>query len=377
MSNQFDVIVAGVGSMGSSTCYHLAKRGIKVLGLEQFDVPHARGAGHGHSRVIRLAYFEHPDYVPLLKRAYENWRTLEKDAGIDILHVTGGVYMGKPTSELIEGSLRAQKQHNIEHKELSHADLAAQYPMFKLPKDYVGMYENAVGYVLPEQAISSCVIEALRRGATIHGHEPVLSWSSDSSGVRVKTHKAEYTAKKLIFTGGAWSDRLITGLGIPLKVTRQVLAWVWPKNPDIFQSGRLPVWMIDHGTGGQHYGFPMVKEIPGFKLAYHSLGTPTDPDKVLRDPQPGDEETFRPLLQQMIPDADGPTLAIRTCIYTNSPDGHFILDNHPTASNVSIACGFSGHGFKFASVIGEIMADLATQGKTPLPAQFLGLKRFT
>ncbi len=376
MPTEFDVIVVGVGTMGSSTVYHLAKRGLKVLGLEQFDVPHARGAGHGHSRVIRMAYFEHPDYVPLLKRAYANWRTIEQDSGAAILHVTGGVYMGKPKSELIEGSLRAQKQYNIDHAELTHAQLADQYPMFRLPADYIGMYENAVGYVLPEQAISSYVIESLRRGATIHGHEPVLSWASDSSGVRVVTPKAQYTAKKLIFTSGAWSDRLVKDLGIPLKVTRQVLAWVWPKNPDLFQAGKLPVWMIDHGTGGQHYGFPMVKEIPGFKLAYHSLGSLTDPDKVIREPQPGDEETFRPLLQQMIPDADGPTLAIRTCIYTNSPDGHFILDNHPKHPNVSLACGFSGHGFKFASVIGEVMADLALHNKTTLPAQFLSLKRF-
>jgi sarcosine oxidase len=376
MSNHYDVIVVGVGSMGSSTVYQLARRGLKVLGLEQFDVPHTRGAGHGFSRVIRLAYFEHPDYVPLLRRAYQNWREIEKTACASILNITGGVYMGKPKSDLIKGSLRAQKQYRIEHEELSHSDLGQRYPMFRLPRSYIGMYENAVGYVVPEQAISSYCIEALRRGATIHGHEPVLSWNSTNGSVTVTTARETYTADKLVFTGGAWSNRLIGELGIPLTVTRQVLGWVWPKKPENFKLGQFPVWMIDHGTGGQHYGFPMVKEVPGFKIAYHSTGSPTDPDKVNRDPQPGDEETFRPLLQNMIPDANGPTLAIRTCLYTNSPDGHFIIDKHPRHDNVMIACGFSGHGFKFVSVIGEVMADLAEHGSTTLPVGFLGLSRF-
>lgn len=376
MPDHFDVIVVGVGSMGSSTVYHLARRGLRVLGLEQFDVPHTRGAGHGFSRVIRMAYFEHPDYVPLLRKAYENWRAIETEAGTGILHVTGGVYMGTPTSELIEGSLRAQRAYQIDHQELTHTELSKLYPMFRLPEHYVGMYENAVGYVVPEQAISSYCIEAMNRGAVIHGHEPVLSWSAKPSSVTVTTPRATYHASRLVFTGGAWSDRLIQSLGVPLKVTRQVLGWVWPKRPETFAYGRFPVWMIDHGTGGQHYGFPMVKEVPGFKLAYHSVASVTDPDKVIRDPLPGDEETFRPLLRDMIPDADGPTLAIRTCLYTNSPDGHFIIDRHPEHDNVAIGCGFSGHGFKFVSVIGEVLADLAMNGRTKLPAGFLGLSRF-
>ncbi|MCE9591502.1 MAG: N-methyl-L-tryptophan oxidase [Planctomycetes bacterium] len=376
MSDRFDVIVVGVGTMGSATAYQLARRGLRVLGLEQFDIPHTRGAGHGFSRVIRMAYWEHIDYVPLLRRAYEAWREIEADSGQAIMHITGGVYYGRPDSELITGSLRAQREHNIAHEQLSHRQLEERYPMFRTPKDYVGMYEDAVGFIVPEQSIASYCIGALSRGAELHGHEPVLSWSSTAEGVTVRTAKAEYSARKLVFSGGAWSDRLITDLGVKLVVSRQVLGWVWPKRPEIFQYGKLPVWMMDHGTGGVHYGFPMMPNVPGFKLAYHKVADAVNPDRVNRDPMPGDEETFRPLLRKMIPDADGPTLAIRTCLYTNSPDGHFILDTHPRHPNVAIACGFSGHGFKFASVIGEIMADLAMHGRTDLPIGFLGLNRF-
>lgn len=376
MSDLFDVIVVGLGSMGSATAYQLARRGVRVLGLEQFDIPHSRGAGHGYSRVIRLAYFEHPDYVPILRRAYDLWRQIEADSGQPILHVTGGVYLGKPDSELIAGSLRSQRLYNIEHEELTHRQLAERYPMFKPPPDYVGMYENAVGFVVPEQAIASHCIEAMNRGAELHGHEPVVSWTSDSQGVTVKTAKAQYRAKKLVFAGGAWSDRLVTDLGVKLVVTRQVLGWVWPRRPEVFQYGRFPVWMMDHGTGGQHYGFPMMPNVPGFKIAYHKPASPTTPETVCRDPMPGDEETFIPLINEMIPDAKGPTLAIRTCLYTNSPDSHFIIDLLPKHPNVAIACGFSGHGFKFASAVGQIMADLALEGRTELPIGFFSLKRF-
>jgi sarcosine oxidase len=194
----------------------------------------------------------------------------------------------------------------------------------------------------------------------------------------VRTSRGEYRADQLVFCGGPWTERLVRDLGVPLVVTRQVLGWVWPIEPALFELGTLPVWAIGRGDGSLYYGFPILPDggSVGFKIALHARGTPADPDRVAREVLPGDEETFRACLRQHIPRADGPLLAMRTCLYTNSPDGHFILDRHPRHPRVHLACGFSGHGFKFASVIGEVLADWCTAGRTDLPVEFLSLARF-
>jgi sarcosine oxidase len=362
--------------MGSSACYHLARRGARVLGLEQFDIPHVLGSSHGQSRMIRLAYYEHPDYVPLLRRAYELWHELETISGQKLLHLTGGLYIGEPDGEVVGGSLRAARQNGLEHEMLTPRELARRYPQFTIPDGWVGMVEPQAGFLLPERVVAACAEAALRCGATLHGREKVLNWSSGADGITVRTTRDEYRAKQLVFCGGAWSGTLLRDLGVALTVTRQVLAWVWPKEPAQFALGVLPVWAIDRGDGTLYYGFPMMADVPGFKVAHHGRGALTDPDKVIRDLLPGDEETFRPVLRQMLPRADGPLLSMRVCLYTNSPDSHFILDRHPRHERVTIACGFSGHGFKFSSVVGEVLADLTLEGRTTLPAQFLGLHRF-
>ena len=376
MSQIFDVIVIGIGAMGSSACYHLARRGVRVLGLERFDIPHALGSSHGQSRMIRLAYYEHPDYVPLLRRAYELWHELEAVSGQKLLYLTGGLYIGEPEGEVVGGSLRAAREHRLEHELLTKSQLEHRFAQFKIPNGWVGMLEPQAGFLLPERVVSAHAEAALRNGAELHGREAVMDWSSSAAGVTVRTTRDEYRAKHLVFCGGPWSGTLLRDLGIELTVTRQVLAWVWPKEPGQFALGTLPVWAIDRGDGTLHYGFPMMSDVPGFKVAHHGRGVVTDPDKVIRDVLPGDEATFRPILRQMIPAADGPLLSMRVCLYTNSPDSHFIIDRHPHHDYVTVACGFSGHGFKFASVVGEILADLALYGRTHLPAQFLGLSRF-
>ena len=376
MSPKFDAIVVGIGAMGSSACYHLARRGAAVLGLERFDIPHALGSSHGQSRMIRLAYYEHPDYVPLLRRAYELWHALETISGQKLLYLTGGLYIGEPEGELVGGSLRAAREHGLEHELLGPRELALRFPQLTIPDGCVGMLEPQAGFLLPERVVAAYAEAALRSGAELHGREAVVNWSSDAAGVTVVTTRGEYRAKHLVFCGGPWSGTLLRDLGVELTITRQVLAWVWPKEPDRFALGTLPVWAIDRGDGTLHYGFPMMQDVPGFKVAHHGRGPVTDPDKVIRDVLPGDEQTFRPILRQMIPAANGPLLSMRVCLYTNSPDSHFIIDRHPRHDRVTIACGFSGHGFKFASVVGEILADLALQGRTELPAQFLGLARF-
>ena len=376
MAEHFDVIVVGVGAMGAATCWSLAQRGIRVLGLEQFDIPNARGSSHGYSRVTRTAYYEHPDYVPLLRRAHELWSDLEQDSGEKIMHLVGGLYLGPADGGIVCGSLRSAREHGLPHELLDRAAVARAFPQFLVPDDWVGLLEPQAGFLLPELAISAFVDRALRRTATIHGHEEVRSWHATASAVSVVTSRATYRADRLVFTGGAWSNRLVTDLGVDLLVTRQVLGWVWPKTPAHFRMGSFPVWMIDRLDGTIYYGFPMMTLSPGLKVALHGPLRPADPENVERRDLPGDEETFRDCLRRFLPSADGPVLAQRTCLYTNSPDGHFILDRHPQHERVFLAAGFSGHGFKFASVIGEALADLATQGTTPLPIGFLGLNRF-
>ena len=374
--SNYDVIVIGVGAMGSSACYQLARRGARVLGLEQFDIPHALGSSHGQSRMIRLAYYEHPDYVPLLKRAYQLWEELESVSGQKLLHITGGAYLGPEKGEVVGGSLRSSREHGLEHELLDRDELCRRFPQFHVPEDWVALYEPRAGFLRPERVVAAYAESALRAGAELHGREAVMEWRADAHGATVHTTRAVYHADHLVFCGGPWSGKLLRDLGVPLVVTRQVLGWVWPRKPELFALGQFPVWAIDRQDGTLHYGFPMTSDVPGFKLAHHGPGEPTDPDRVEREPRPGDEETFRAVLRQMIPAGDGPLLSMKVCLYTNSPDQHFIIDRHPESERVTIACGFSGHGFKFASVVGEILADLATTGRTALPAQFLRLDRF-
>lgn len=372
----FDVIVVGVGAMGASTCWSLARRGQRVLGLEQFEIPNTRGSSHGYSRITRTAYYEHADYVPLLQRAHALWSELEAESGEEVHHQVGGLYLGPVDGDIVGGSLRSARTHGLPHELLDRAELARAYPQFNVPDNWVGLLEPQAGLLLPELAISAFVSGALHKGAEIHGHEEVLAWQAGPAGVSVTTTRGTYHASRIVFTGGAWSTRLIRDLGVELIVTRQVLGWVWPKNPAPFALGRLPIWMIDRLDGSVYYGFPMMTLGPGLKVALHQPMQPTDPDHVERRVLPGDEASFRDCLRRFLPGADGPVLAQRTCLYTNSPDGHFILDRHPQHERVLIAAGFSGHGFKFASVVGEALTELAITGKTPLPIEFLGLSRF-
>ncbi len=380
----FDTIVLGVGSMGSAACFHLARRGVKVLGIEQFGIPHSLGSHHGDSRMIRLCYYEHPDYVPLLQRAYQLWDELENHSAQRLLHMTGGIYIGPPSSEFIAGTIQAATAHKLDHQRLSRDDLRKRFPQFRVPDDFIGVWEPNAGFLLPEKVVAAHATLAMRHVAELHGHEPALEWSADSRGVTVRTASAAYSARHLIICGGAWSEKVLRDIGVRLKVTRQVLGWVQPRRPEMFAFGVMPVWAIDAPDGTQHYGFPMLEgeafgsARPGFKIAHHWHAEETSPETVNRVPRLEDEDDFRPTLRNLIPDADGPLLSMGVCMYTCSPDSHFIIDRHPhvASGNVTIACGFSGHGFKFSSVVGEVLADLATEGRTSHPIGFLGLSRF-
>jgi len=372
----YDTIVIGLGVMGAATCMELAKRGQHVLGIEQGSIPHALGSSHGETRVIRLCYYEHPDYVPLLRRAYEGWDAIGRSTGRTLLHLTGGIYMGPPDGAFIAGTRRAAETHGLEHEVLELADLRRRFPMFGVSPDMAGIWEPMAGAIMAEASVSACVERALHDGAHVHGHEQVRDWSADANRVRVETDRGVYHAEQLCICGGPWSGRLLGDLTLPLVVTRQVLGWIWPRDPSIFQPGRFPVWGMDDPDGHFHYGFPMLPGRPGLKVARHWIGPVTDPHTIDRSPGAEDRMEIEQLVQKTLPEAAGPVLSLSVCMYTNTPDGHFILGRHPHMERVCIAGGFSGHGFKFAPVIGEALADLVTRGRTDHPIEFFSPSRF-
>lgn len=375
-SKHFNTIVIGVGGMGSATCYQLAKRGRRVLGLEQFDIPHDQGSSHGHTRIIRLAYYEHPSYVMLLKRAYELWDQIERHTGEQILIKHGSIDAGPSDSWVFKGSLQSCIEHDLPHEVLTGAELSQRFPGYRLPFDTMALYQPDGGFLLPERCIVSYVNAATELGAEIHGRERLLDWEPHNDGVRVITDRAAYEADSLIFTGGAWSARLLPllrGLSVP---ERQVLAWLQPERPALFRPSSFPVFNV-LVEEGRYYGFP-VYGIPGFKVGrYHHFEEYVDPDDYHREPTVEDEEMLREFTARYFPDAAGPTMTLKSCMFINSPDNHFIIDLHPDYPQVSFATGFSGHGYKFASVVGEIMADLSERQQTRHDISLFSLERLT
>jgi sarcosine oxidase len=379
----FDVIVLGVGSMGSSTCYHLARQGIKVLGLEQFDVPNEMGSHTGQSRLIRKAYYEHPDYVPLLERAYHNWKQLENITGMQVYFETGLLYFGRAEHPVMKGVHESADLYGIRLDTLSANDLIATYPQIKIDDDYEKLVEPEAGFLTPEGAILSYTDQALKNGAVIKTNVKVIKWDKTDEGIEVTTAKNTYKAKKLIITAGPWAAKLVPNLSSTLNITRQMMAWVIPNKPELFDLDILPCWTIaDDDKPGIYYGFPILPagsfDGPvGFKIAHHFPGTITDPDSISRIPTQQDEAKLVYALNKYFPEGYKSTLIMKACMYTNTPDENFILDILPDYDgDVVIGTGFSGHGFKFASVVGEVMSDLALKGNTTLPIGFLNAKRF-
>ena len=377
---QYDVIVAGCGSVGASACYHLAKRGVKVLGIERFEIPHNRGSHHGHSRMIRQAYYEHPDYVPLLLRAYELWDELQTISEEPFFHITGGLYMGAEEGSIFPGSLRAATDHGLEHTVLDGDEITERFPAVRPDPNHRGFHEERAGFLVPEEAVKAHADAAVALGANLHTGEMIRSWEEDGEGVSVVTDRASYRADQLLITAGAWSGEIAAALGIELEVTRQVLAWFEPLgDPARFAPGECPCWFVETDSPYGHYGFPVLPGDPGLKIALHKPGEKIDPARLKEDDQqPRTEEidSYRAILDEYFPACAGELREACTCMYTNSPDGHFILGAHPDRERVHIACGLSGHGFKFASVLGEALADLAQDGKSELPIGFLSPRRF-
>jgi sarcosine oxidase len=360
---EFDSIVVGVGGMGSATAYHLARRGQRVLGLERFDIPHDFGSSHGITRIIRIAYPEGAAYVPLLRRAYELWRDLETLSGERLLFVTGCVDAGAPDSATVRGSLETCRQFDLDHQALDARSLHQRFPGYRFPDEISAILQPDGGFLLPERCIVNYAKAAQASGAEIHPRERVIGWDSSGSGVKVRTEHESYRARHLVITAGPWASQICPVLRKLAVPERQVVLWAEPLRSELFQLGAFPVFNLE-APEGRFYGCP-VYEVPGFKIGkYHHLRENVDPDGVDREIHPEDEAALREGIRRYFPDADGPALAMKTCMFTNSPDEHFILDAHPETDNVYVAAGFSGHGFKFASVVGEIMTDLALDGGT-------------
>jgi sarcosine oxidase len=376
----YDMIVAGTGSMGAAACYYLAEKGHKVLGLEQFgNVPHDNGSHGGQSRIIRKAYFEHPDYVPLLNRAYNNWRQLEEAMGERLYLQTGLVYSGPADHPIISGVKHTASVFGIP---LDKIDDRTRFPFFKVPDEHEMLFETDAGFLLPGKAIAGLVKEARKTGAVINTGETMLDWKEENGEVTVITPRKKYSAKKLIITTGAWTSQVLKDMEVPLKITRQVLVWVHPVNSGELGPEDFPCWLIaDHTIKGAYYGFPYLdgNKYPGpsgLKFGLHYPGTVTDPGNVNREIDETELSEIINGIRNYFPLTGSPVVHTTTCLYSNTPDENFIIDHLPGSKNVIIACGFSGHGFKFVPVVGEILAELATEGRTSLPIDFLGLNRF-
>ena len=376
----YDVIVVGLGGMGSAAAYQLAGRHRRVLGLEQFTPAHDRGSSHGQSRIIRKAYFEAPDYVPLVLRSYELWRQLEHETGVQLLRTTGGLMLGASDSAVVSGSIRSAQEHGLPHEILDAAALRKRFPPFRPPAGTLALFETDAGALDPEAAVRAHLDRAAHRGAGLHFREAVLDWRANAGGkgVVVSTRQGRYEAERLVITAGPWAAQLLQSLALPLAVERQVQFWFEPlASGEAFLPERFPIYVWELPDGASIYGFPALGgPADGIKAAIHHRGSACSPDTIDREVHADEIDRMRAYLAAFIPDLAGPCLRAVTCMYTNTPDLHFIIALHPEYPQVALAAGFSGHGFKFVPVVGEILADLALTGSTAHPITLFTPERF-
>ncbi|GAA2634059.1 N-methyl-L-tryptophan oxidase [Streptomyces axinellae] len=372
MKTSRDIIVIGLGGMGSAAACHLAARGQRVLGLERFGPAHNRGSSHGGSRITRQSYFEDPAYVPLLLRSYELFAKLERDTGRDIATLCGGVMLGRPDSRTVAGSLRSAQEWGLPHELLDAKEVRRRFPTLTPGEDEVALYEERAGFVRPEATVTAHVQLALQAGAELRFEEPVTRWEVLPGGKGVRVHTADdvYTAGHLVVCPGAWAPRLLAGLGIGFAIERQVMYWFQPPGGTApFEPGRHPIYIWEDAEGVQIYGFPAIEGPDGgAKVAFFRKGSDCDPETIDRTVAEEEVAAMAAQLAPRIPALPGRLRKAVTCMYTTTSDEHFVLARHPAhPDSVTVACGFSGHGFKFVPVIGEIVADLALNGTTEHP----------
>jgi sarcosine oxidase len=370
----FDVAVIGIGTMGSSAAYELASRGLKVIAFEQFQIVHEMGSHSGATRIIRHAYHESPDYVPLVLRSDELWQKLELRRNIPLLIRTGGMDVGPRNGTIVRDALLACTEHNLPFEHLSAVEILKRWPQFRIPEDWHACYDPKMGFLLVNDCIRAYAASAREAGAEIHEEEPVLDFRADED-ITIKTAKGEYKAGHAVFCGGAWTAKLLRELSLPLTAKRKSLVWLRVQNPDDFQVGRFPIFLADTPAGAL-YGFPLWQS-NGLKVANHyGAGNSVDPDTVDRNFQPEDALDAQNFATAHLNGVTREVIDGKICLYTMTPDEHFLIDLHPEHQNIVMATGFSGHGFKFAPVVGEILADLITNHQTKHRISQFKLSRF-
>jgi sarcosine oxidase len=361
----YQAIVVGLGAMGSATLYHLARRGWRVLGLEQFGAGHTLGSSHGDSRIIRETYFEHPLYVPLVQRAHTLWRELEAQSGTSLMSITGGLMIGPPDGSVVSGALRSALEHNLPHALLSPEEARDRFPAFRLAKGLLAVLDERAGFLDPEACDNAHLRLAQDAGAAVHFNEPLIDWDLSGEKMKVTTDLATYTADRLVLATGAWNHGLVPDLELPLTIERQTVFWLDPAaDAELYDKSQFPIYAYEYRPGHICYGFPRLPR--GVKASVmHSGEIVPDPDKVNRMVEESEVDPLRVALRPVLPAlSEAPVRKSDVCLFTNTPDHDFIIDFHPFFPQVLISSPCSGHGFKFASAIGEIQADLLTKGKT-------------
>jgi sarcosine oxidase len=351
--------------MGSATLFHLARRGLRALGLEQFPQGHQFGSSHGDSRIIRETYFEHPLYVPLVQRANELWRELEKTSGKSLMKITGGLMIGPPDGAVVSGTLRSAHAHRLPHEILTPSAVHDRFPAFQLAPDLVAVMDPRAGYLDPEACNRAHIDAARIAGGEARFEDPVLEWNPDGEGVRLRTGTNSYTANHVVLAGGAWTSSLARDLGLPLTIERQTVFWFEPSGlSKAYDAEEFPIYAYEYKAGHICYGFPRLPR--GMKASVmHSGRMAPDAESVERAVKKDEVKPLRAALEPVLPQlADAAVRESGVCIFTNTPDHDFIIDFHPRHRQVLISSPCSGHGFKFASAIGELQAELIAGGKT-------------
>lgn len=357
MTTPFDVAIIGLGAMGSASAWQLARRGRRVIGFDRFHPPHAMGSSTGKTRIIREAYWESPFYVPIVRRAYELWDELERRSGRRLLTRTGGLVLGAPDGPLVSGALQSARAHDVPFEELSAAEVRRRYPAFRPRDGLVGIVEPRAGVLVPEDSIAAMLGQAAAGGAELHYDEPVLRWAAEGAGFALQTGRGIYRAERVVLAAGAWMATDLPGVQLPLSVARQLLFWTEPAGGRaLFAPDRFPIWLWDTDDGRAFYGFPDFGDGP--KAARHHGGPETTADTVRREVRPEEANEVLEFLRWAMPDHYGPVISAGVCMYTNTPDEHFLIDWHPGHGGVLIVSPCSGHGFKFSPAIGEAVADL-------------------
>jgi sarcosine oxidase len=361
--HSFDTILIGGGAMGSAAAWQLTARGQRVLVLDRFRPPHPHGSTHGETRVIREAYFEHPAYVPLVQRAYDLWRELEPLTGKSLLRITGGLMIGPPEGVVFNGARTSAEQHGLPHEILGAGEIQRRFPALRIPEQFQAVLEPRAGILMVEACVAACLDTAAHHGACLRFDEPVTSWRAMNGRVEVVTDQGVYSAGQLVLAAGSWVSQLVPQLAPSLRVERQVLHWFQPtRASELHTPDRLPVHVVEYEAGRFFYALPDVET--GVKAALHHQGATASPDAVCREVTPAEQADMGRLAGGYLPGLAAMPHRSVTCLYTNTPDEHFLIDHHPEHAQVLIVSPCSGHGFKFASAIGEVVADLVTAGRS-------------